>query len=73
MIQLDANVVSEPLRPQPYAAVIEWTDAQPLETMFLSAITVAELRLGVTLLTVATRFTGPFAAAGLTIIDPWQT
>lgn len=44
MILLDTNVVSEPLRPAPDARVIEWIDAQALETLFLSAITVAELR-----------------------------
>jgi toxin FitB len=47
MILLDTNVVSEPLRAAPDAGVIEWIDAQPLETLFLSAITVAELRAGV--------------------------
>jgi hypothetical protein len=47
---LDTNVVSEPLRPTPDARVIEWIDAQPLETLFLSAVTVAELRAGVALL-----------------------
>jgi len=50
MILLDTNVVSEPLRPAPEARVIEWIDAQPLETLYLSAITVAELRAGMALL-----------------------
>ncbi|MDZ7910095.1 MAG: PIN domain-containing protein [Gemmobacter sp.] len=50
MILLDTNVVSEPLRRAPDARVIEWIDAQPLETLYLSAITVAELRAVVTLL-----------------------
>ena len=50
MILLDTNVVSEPLRPAPDTRVIDWIDAQPLETLFLSAITVAELRAGVALL-----------------------
>jgi predicted nucleic acid-binding protein len=50
MILLDTNVVSEPLRQAPEVRVIEWIDAQPLETLFLSAITVAELRAGVALL-----------------------
>ena len=50
MILLDTNVVSEPLRPAPEACVIEWIDAQPLETLYLSAMTVAELRAGVALL-----------------------
>ena len=47
MILIDTNVISEPLRPAPQARVIAWIDAQPLETLFLSAITVAELRFGV--------------------------
>jgi predicted nucleic acid-binding protein len=138
MILLATNVVSEPLRPTPEARVIEWIDAQPLETLFLSAMTVAELRAGVALLpagkrrnnlheylakrvlpsfagrvlpfdlactsayaellatvrkagsgietadaciaavafangfAVATRDTGPFRAAGLTVINPWE-
>jgi len=50
MILLDTNVVSEPLRHVPEARVIEWIDAQPLETLYLSAMTVAELRAGVALL-----------------------
>lgn len=138
MILLDTNVVSEPLRPAPDARVAGWIDAQALETLFLSAITVAELRASLALLpagkrraglheslearvlplfsgrvlpfdlgctrayaqlmakaresglaiasadgyiaaiavanrlTVATRDTGPFRAAGIAVIDPWQ-
>ena len=58
MILLDTNVVSEPLRPAPDARVIEWIDAQPLETVFLSAVTVAELRAGVALLPAGKRRAG---------------
>ena len=47
MILLDTNVVSEPLRAKPDAGVVAWIDAQQLETMYLTAITVAELRFGV--------------------------
>ena len=47
MILVDTNVVSEPLRQNPDPRVTEWIDAQPLETLYLSAITVAELRFGV--------------------------
>jgi toxin FitB len=138
MILLDTNVVSEPLRHAPDIRVVAWIDAQPLETLYLSAITVAEMRAGVALLpagrrraglqqsletrvlplfagrvlafdlgctqayadlmararasglaiasadgyiaaiatanglTVATRDTGPFEAAGAAVIDPWQ-
>lgn len=50
MILLDTNVISEPLRPRPDPGVIAWIDEQPLETLFLSAVTVAELRAGVAFL-----------------------
>jgi toxin FitB len=58
VILLDTNVVSEPLRQAPEARVIEWIDAQVMETLFLSAVTVAELRAGVALLPVGKRRTG---------------
>lgn len=47
MILLDTNVVSEALKPEPHAAVLAWLDAQAAETVFLSTITVAELRFGI--------------------------
>ncbi|MEZ5538064.1 MAG: type II toxin-antitoxin system VapC family toxin [Thiolinea sp.] len=50
MIILDTNVVSEPLRRLPEQRVIEWIDAQVIETLYLTSITVAELRFGVQIL-----------------------
>jgi len=50
MILLDTNVVSEPLRPAPQPQVLDWFDGQALETLYLSAFTVAELRAGVALM-----------------------
>ena len=50
MILLDTNVISEPQRREPDARVLEWIDAQALETLYLSAITVAELRAGIALM-----------------------
>jgi len=139
LILLDTNVISEPLRVAPDARVIQWLDDQPLETVFISVVTVAELRYGVARLpngrrrralqerletqvlpafavrtlafelpatqayadlmakahatgfsigmadgliaaiarsngmTVATRDTAPFLAAGMTVINPWQS
>ena len=58
MILLDTNVVSEPLRQAPEARVVQWIDAQPMETLFLSSITVAELRAGVALLPAGKRRSG---------------
>ncbi|WP_321790441.1 type II toxin-antitoxin system VapC family toxin [Burkholderia pyrrocinia] len=47
MILVDTNVISEPLRREPSAAVIEWLDAQNVETLFLAAISLAEIRFSV--------------------------
>ena len=47
MIVLDTNVVSEPLRARPDAAVADWLDAQAIETLYLTTVTLAELRFGV--------------------------
>ena len=139
MILLDTNVVSEPLRPAGDVGVLNWLDAQTIETLYLSAISLAELRFGIAALapgkrrdtlnasleqrilplfagrilpfdaaaseayatlralaraqgkaiapadgyiaaiatvhrlTVATRDSGPFEAAGLQVINPWNT
>ena len=46
MILVDTNVISEPLRKSPEVRVVKRIDDQPLKTIFLSAITVVELRFG---------------------------
>jgi len=50
VIVLDTHVVSEPLRPAPDAQVVAWLDAQHVETLYLTAVTLAELRYGVAVL-----------------------
>jgi toxin FitB len=47
VIVLDTNVVSEPLKTMPAAIVMEWLDKQSAETLFITAISRAELRFGV--------------------------
>lgn len=47
MIILDTNVVSEPLKPNADPAVVAWIDAQVVETLYLSTISVTELRYGI--------------------------
>lgn len=47
MILIDTNVISELWRLQPDPGVLAWIDAQAVETLYLSAVTVAELRFGV--------------------------
>jgi predicted nucleic acid-binding protein len=50
VILLDTNVLSELMRAEPAQAVVEWLDAQPAERLFISAITRAEIELGIQLL-----------------------
>lgn len=46
MILIDTNVISELWRAEPNPEVLAWIDAQTVETLYLSTITVAELRFG---------------------------
>ncbi len=47
MIVLDTNVVSELMRPEPHDQVVAWTDRQPVDEVFITAIAVAELLYGI--------------------------
>ena len=49
-ILLDTNVLSEVLRSRPDKAVLAWLAAQPGESLFVSAVTQAEMLLGARLL-----------------------
>lgn len=46
MILIDTNVISELWKAEPNPDLLAWIDAQTVETLYLSAITVAELRFG---------------------------
>lgn len=50
MILLDTNVLSELMRQTPWPSVIRWMDEQPAASLYISAITVAEIKLGICLL-----------------------
>lgn len=47
---LDTNVLSEATRPQPDQQVERWLSARPTHTLFVSVISVAEIRKGILLL-----------------------
>jgi predicted nucleic acid-binding protein len=47
---LDTNVVCEATRKTPSARVLDWIAAQPEEALFLSVITIGEIRRGILLL-----------------------
>lgn len=49
MILLDTNVVSEFMKPEPSETVGDWLDAQQADALYLSSITMAELRYGAAL------------------------
>jgi len=47
VIVLDTNVVSALMADSPDAAVVDWFDRQPAESIWTTAITVFEVRLGI--------------------------
>jgi len=47
MIVLDTNVVSETMRPVPNAAVVAWLNGQDIQTLYMTAVSLAELRFGI--------------------------
>ena len=55
MIVLDTNVISEMMKHAPSPVVAGWLDAQRAETLYLSSITVAEVRFGIACLPDARR------------------
>lgn len=50
MILLDTNVLSELMRPSPETIVVQWLDAKLDDDVWISAVTVSEIRLGIELL-----------------------
>ena len=52
---LDTNILSELRRKKPEPKVIDFIAAQPLESLHISSVTLAEIRLGIELLADASR------------------
>lgn len=50
MILLDINVISEPLKASADQKIVDWINAQNVETLYLSTIGLAELRFGIAVL-----------------------
>ena len=55
MIVLDTNVVSALMRREPDPTVVEWLDGLPPESVWTTAITVFEVRLGLEILAAGRR------------------
>jgi predicted nucleic acid-binding protein len=62
MIILDTNVVSEPMRSKADPAVVDWLDRQSPDTLFLTAVSLAELLVGIAALPQGRRRSGLDAA-----------
>lgn len=62
-ILLDTNVLSELMRPEPEQAVMDWFARHPGNLFFVSAITQAEINLGIALLPAGKRRNRLAAAA----------
>ena len=69
MILLDTNVVSEPIRRRPDSRVLDWLDAQVIQSLYLSTVSLAELLLGAESLPVGRRRTALAAALEQQIAD----
>ena len=52
---LDTNILSELRRPKPEPKVTAFIAAQPLESLYISTVTLAEIRFGIELLSDAAR------------------
>ncbi len=67
MIILDTNVVSEPMKVNANPAVAAWLDRQAAETLYLTAVNLAELLVGVETMPAGKRREGIGAALGALI------
>jgi toxin FitB len=52
---LDTNILSELRRPKPEPRVVAFVGAQPMEQLYVSSVTLAEIRFGIEMLPDATR------------------
>ena len=72
MIILDTNVISALMHVPPDPAVVAWLDQQPALSVWTTAITVFEVRLGLSLLPLGRRrerLEGEFAQVVMTDLD----
>lgn len=72
MILLDTNVVSEPMRQRPERRVQGWLDAQAVETLYLSTISLSELLLGIESLPIGKHRIALAAALGQQIVSLFE-
>ena len=78
---LDTNVISELRKPNWDARVKAWADNQLPTSLYLSRVTIAEIRYGIDLfiaatavlhdLCVVTRYASDFVLTGAPVLNPW--
>ena len=71
MTLLDTNIISELMRREPDPSVMAWIDAQPIDQLYSSAVTRAEIELGIALLPEGRRKHG-LRAASLRMFSEFQ-
>jgi len=67
MFLIDTNVISELMRATPAPSVLNWFSTQDPSTLYLSAVTEAELRTGIAILPAGQRREGLKAALDATL------
>ena len=72
MILLDTNVLSELMRSDPNPGVVQWLNRRPDTEIWICSVTVAEIRLGISLLPQGKRSRALFAAAEQTFQDDFS-
>lgn len=72
MFLIDTNVISELMRATPAPSVLNWFSTQDPSTLFLSAVTEAELRTGIAILPAGQRREGLRAALDATIAEDFE-
>lgn len=72
MFLIDTNVISELMRATPAPSVLNWFSTQDPSTLYLSAVTEAELRTGVATLPAGQRREGLKAALDATIAEDFE-
>ncbi len=58
MIVIDTNIVSELMKPQPHEGMLNWINAQALQTLYLTSVSWFELLHGLELMPQGRRQTG---------------
>lgn len=72
MFLIDTNVISELMRATPAPSVLKWFSTQDPSTLYLSAVTEAELRTGIAVLPAGRRREGLRAALDAMIAEDFE-